>query len=30
MIQPAGHGYVEFAVPYLRDYLRDHAAMLGL
>ncbi len=30
MIRPAGHGYVVFAVPYLRDYLRDHAATLGL
>ena len=30
MIRPAGHGRVEFAVPYLRDYLREHAATLGL
>ena len=30
MIRPAGHGYVDFAVPYLRDYLREHAAALGL
>lgn len=30
MIRPAGHGRVDFAVPYLRDYLRDHAATGGL
>lgn len=30
MIRPAGHGYVDLAVPYLRDYLREHAATLGL
>jgi len=30
MIRPSGHGYVDFAVPYLRDYLREHAAALGL
>ncbi|GAB3471469.1 ATP-binding protein [Kineococcus endophyticus] len=26
IIKPAGHGLVDFAVPYLREYLRDHAA----
>lgn len=30
LIKPAGHGRVEFALPYLRDYLREHAATLGL
>lgn len=29
MIRPAGHGYVDLAVPYLREYLREHAAGLG-
>jgi len=24
LIQPAGHGYVDFALPYLREYLREH------
>lgn len=26
LIYPARHGYVDFALPYLREYLRDHAA----
>lgn len=26
IIEPVGHGYVDFAIPYLREYLRDHAA----
>lgn len=26
LIAPFGRGYVDFAVPYLRDYLREHAA----
>ncbi|MEZ0166941.1 ATP-binding protein [Kineococcus sp. LSe6-4] len=26
IIKPAGHGLVDVAVPYLREYLRDHAA----
>jgi hypothetical protein len=26
LIEPAGHGYVDFTLPYLRDYLREHAA----
>ncbi|QTX03348.1 AAA family ATPase [Agromyces archimandritae] len=30
MIAPAGHGLVVFAVPYLREYLHEHAASLGL
>lgn len=30
MIRPAGHGYVDFAVPYLRDYLREHTPTLGV
>jgi hypothetical protein len=25
LIEPAGHGYVRFTVPYLADYLREHA-----
>lgn len=30
LISPAGYGRVQFALPYLRDYLREHAATLGL
>lgn len=30
MIHSTGHGLVDFALPYLREYLRDHAATLGL
>jgi predicted MarR family transcription regulator len=26
LITPARHGYVHFALPYLREYLREHAA----
>lgn len=26
MIEPTRHGYVDFAIPYLREYLREHAA----
>lgn len=26
LIAPAGHGYVDFALPYLREYLREHVA----
>lgn len=26
LIEPTRHGYVDFAVPYLREYLREHAA----
>lgn len=26
LIKPAGHGRVDFALPYLREYLREHAA----
>jgi hypothetical protein len=26
VIEEAGHGYVDFTLPYLRDYLREHAA----
>lgn len=26
LIHPTRHGYVDFALPYLREYLRDHAA----
>lgn len=25
LIQPVAYGYVDFTLPYLRDYLRDHA-----
>jgi AAA ATPase domain len=25
LIESAGHGYVDFALPYLREYLREHA-----
>ena len=28
MITTTGHGEVDFALPYLRDYLREHAASL--
>lgn len=28
MIRPAGHGLVTFEAPYLREYLREHAAHL--
>ena len=28
MIRPAGHGLVEFAFPYLREYLREHASTI--
>lgn len=30
VIHSAGRGRVAFAIPYLREYLRDHAATLGL
>ena len=30
MIRPAGRGRVDFTLPYLRDYLREHAATAGL
>ncbi len=30
LIAPAGYGRVQFALPYLRDYLREHAATLRL
>jgi hypothetical protein len=30
VIESAGHGRVTFTVPYLRDYLREHAATMGL
>jgi hypothetical protein len=30
MIHPAGHGRVDFTLPFLRDYLREHAASTGL
>lgn len=30
LIQATSHGYVDFALPYLRDYLREHAAAAGL
>jgi hypothetical protein len=30
LITPTRHGFIDFAVPYLRDYLREHAAALGL
>ena len=26
LIQPVRHGYVDFALPCLREYLREHAA----
>lgn len=28
IIEPVGYGQVDFALPYLREYLRDHAASL--
>jgi hypothetical protein len=30
LIAPAGYGRVQFALPYLRDYLLEHTATLGL
>ncbi len=27
LIEPAGHGRVDFTMPYLRDYLREHGAL---
>lgn len=30
LVVPAGHGRVRFALPYLRDYLRHHAATTAL
>lgn len=30
MIHPASHGHVDFTLPYLRDYLREHVASTGL
>ncbi len=30
MVHSAGHGYVDYTLPYLRDYLREHAASTGL
>jgi AAA ATPase domain len=30
LIESTGRGYVDFALPYLRDYLREHAAAAGL
>jgi AAA ATPase domain len=30
MIRAVGRGRVEFALPYLRDYLREHASSFGL
>jgi hypothetical protein len=30
LIAPAGYGRVRFALPYLRDYLREHVARFGL
>lgn len=30
IIERAGHGLVTFTVPYLRDYLQEHAASMGL
>lgn len=30
VIKEAGHGYVDFAIPYLREYLREHAAYYRL
>ncbi|MGO9249227.1 MAG: ATP-binding protein [Solirubrobacteraceae bacterium] len=30
LIESTGHGHVDYALPYLRDYLREHAAAAGL
>ena len=27
LIEPVGHGRVDFTMPYLRDYLREHVAL---
>ncbi|MEX2628104.1 MAG: ATP-binding protein [Ilumatobacteraceae bacterium] len=29
LIEPVGHGRVDFTMPYLRDYLREHVALDG-
>jgi hypothetical protein len=29
-IGPSGHGRVDFTLPYLRDYLREHVAAVAL
>lgn len=26
MIQPAGYGFIDFGLPYMREYLRSHPA----
>jgi len=28
IIEPTGYGKVDFVLPYLREYLREHAASL--
>jgi hypothetical protein len=30
VIEPVMHGYVDFSIPYLREYLREHAARYEL
>ncbi|MFC9359740.1 hypothetical protein ACFTZB_24630 [Rhodococcus sp. NPDC057014] len=30
LIASVGHGLLDFTMPYLREYLREHAAALGL
>lgn len=30
LIEPIRHGYVDFSIPYLRDYLREHAAGIAM
>ena len=30
MIHSTGRGFVDFSLPYLRDYLREHAAAADL
>jgi len=30
MIESVGHGKIDFALPYLRDFLREHGASMGL
>lgn len=30
VIEPTRHGYVDFAIPYLREYMREHATRYGM
>lgn len=30
VIEDSGHGLLNFAIPYLREYLREHAAFIHM